>query len=143
MKKLVYTILLMLWVVHVLPISVFWADLLEKAFEEAIDQEYASDIEGDEILWKKSLNISFDWIWLQWPIISRIAQFMLRMTVILAVPMVIYSGIRIMLAAGDSAKFTEALKHVWYVVLWVFLALISVMIVLLIISITNTNLWNI
>lgn len=129
--------------VQILPVSVFWADLLQKAYDEAQDRDYASDAEWDEILWRKSLNISFGWVELQWPIISRVAQFMLRMTVILAVPMVIYSWIRIMLAAWDSAKFSDALKHVWFVVLWVFLALASVMIVLLIISITNTNLWNI
>gem|GEM_PF-3603209 len=72
---------------------------MEQAFEEAQDWEYASDQEGDDILGRKSLNISFGGVELQGPIISRIAQFMLRLVVLLAIPMILYSGIKIMLAS--------------------------------------------
>lgn len=121
-------------------------DLLKQAFSEAQDWEYASEEEWDDILGRKSFDLVSWLTWngrLQWPIISRIAQFMLRMVVVLAIPMILYSAITIMLASWDESKLTEGLKRIWYVVLWVFIALASVMIVLLIISITNTNLWNI
>jgi len=41
---------------------------------------------------------------------------MLRLVVILAIPMLLYSGITIMLAAGDEGKLKEALKNIAYVV---------------------------
>ena len=139
--------------------SVWWYhnDLLEKAFNESHDQWLSSEADGDDILWSASFWINLDF-WnlldgdpdtdfvsagLDGPIISRVAQFMLRLVVILAIPMLLYSGITIMLAAGDEGKLKEALKNIAYVVVWVMVALASVMIVLLIISITNSNLWNI
>ncbi len=141
--NLTYTIFVFFWLALPFFTSATDGDLLKQAYDQAQRREYAADQEWEEILWSSTLNISFWWFELQWPIISRIAQFMLRLVVILSIPMLLYSGITIMLAAGDSGKLVEALKHVWYVVLWVFIALASVMIVLLIISITNTNLWNI
>jgi hypothetical protein len=41
----------------------------------------------------------------------RFARFMLRLVVLVAVPMLIYAGIRIMFALGDDAKLKETIKH--------------------------------
>lgn len=128
-----------------------WADLLDKAYEESQDHEFASDKDAVD-LFKTTIGIDIDlgknkeewkkWysFWLEWSVIARTTWFLLRVVVILAIPMLLYAWIMVMLSRGDEWKMKEALKTAWYVVLWIFLALSSILIVYLVISLTRTNL---
>jgi len=129
-------------------------DLLEDVFEEPQDYGYTSDADESDLfntqvwIW---IDLGRNWnaawwflnIWLNGSVIARAAQLLLRLTVILWIPMLLYSGIRIMLSLWDEAKLNESLKHVWMIALGLFIALMSVAVVYLIISITRSNLWNI
>lgn len=68
---------------------------------------------------------------------------MLRLAVVLAIPLLLYSGIKIMLALGDAGKLNTAIKEAWLVAAWVLIALLSVAIIYLITSLTRSSLWNI
>lgn len=72
-------------------------------------------------------------------IFVRFTRFLLRATVVLAVPMILYSAIRISMSFGDSTKLNETLQHLWYVAGWLMLALLSVMIIYLITSLTRSS----
>ncbi len=129
-----------------------WSDLLDKVYEESQDHEFASDKDAVD-LFKTTIWIDIDlWpdkdkklkdrfsFWLWWSVIARTTWFLLRVVVILAIPMLLVAGIRVILSRGDEWKMTEALKTAGYVVLWIFLALSSILIVYLIISLTRSNL---
>lgn len=129
-------------------------DLLDDVFDEPQRYDYTSDADADDLfntqvwIW---IDLGRNWnaawwflnIGLDWSVIARFAQLLLRLTVILWIPMLMYAGIRIMLSMWDEAKLKESLKHVGMVALGLFVAMMSVAIVYLIISITRSNLWNI
>ena len=154
MKKIIRSIVWLLVGWNFLPV---FADALDIVYDEPQGREYASDKDAEDLFdtkigldinlwkaldWDKSNNDEIFDFWLKWSVIAKTTQFLLRMVVILAVPMLLYTGIKIALAAGDEAKLKESLKQVWMVLLWVFVALLSVVIVFLIISITRSNLPN-
>lgn len=129
-------------------------DLLNEVFNEPQNLEYVSDADADDLfntrVWV-GVDLGRDgnaawWflnLWLNGSVIARFAQMLLRLTVILWIPMLMYTGIKIMLSIWDEAKLKESLKHVGMVALGLFIAMMSVAIVYLIISITRSNLWNI
>jgi len=131
-----------------------WDDLLEQVFEESQDYWFAEDADAEDLFDTKISIWIWNWdgdgeaevwdlFWLNGSVIARAAQRLLRLTVILGIPMVMIAGIKIMLAQWDEAKLKEWLKLLWFVALGIFVALMSVVIVYLIISITWSNLWNI
>lgn len=113
-------------------------DLLDKVYDIPMDYGYASEADAEDML---DTKISIWWSSkLKESVIVKTSRFMLRVSVVFAIAMVLYSGIKIALSVWDEWKFKEALKHLLFVLLWVFLALMSVAIVYIIISITRTNL---
>ena len=129
-------------------------DLLEQVYRLPQDIWYAEDADAED-LFSTKLSLGgwngdgdgeaerSDLAWLNGSVIARAAQFLLRITVLLGIPMIIFAGIKIMLAQWDEAKLKEWLKLLWFVALGIFVALMSVAIVYIIISITWSNLWNI
>jgi hypothetical protein len=105
---------------------------------------YSSDVEADDLF---NTNIALTiwwwngWVWLNDSVIVRFARVLMRIAIVLAIPMILYSAIRIALAFGDEWKFQEALKHIWRVLWWVVLVLASVAIVLLISSLARNSVW--
>ncbi len=155
-QSIIRSLVLLSWfsiIVNSSIVEARWDDLLEQVFDEPQDYQYASDRDAEDLfdtkigLWVDLGNIWNDEpvlsIWLNGSIIAKTAQFLLRVTVLLAIPMILYGAIKLMLARWDEGKFKEALRHIAYVALWVFLALMSVWIVYIIVSLTRTNLWNI
>lgn len=113
-------------------------DRLREAFREshtAEDDPYSSDVEADD-LFKNAGNSA----WAE-SVITRTGRFMLRLAVILGIPLLMYVGIKIMLALGDSGKLNTALKEGGMVAAWLLLALLSVAIIYLITSLTRSSLW--
>ncbi len=145
-----------LWLVWCWPLVVAAVsdDLLEQVYRLPQDIWYAEDADAEDLfdtkisigIWNGDWDWQVEWsdlIWLNGSVIARAAQFLLRITVLLGIPMIIFAGIKIMLAQWDEAKLKDWLKLLWLVALGIFVALMSVAIVYIIISITWSNLWNI
>jgi len=64
----------------------------------------------------------------------------MRMAIVFAVAMLIFTWIKVGLALGDSGKLEAALKDAGIVLLWVFLVLASVGIVYLVSSLMRWSL---
>jgi hypothetical protein len=73
-------------------------------------------------------------------IFVRLTRFMMLAVVVLSVPMVIFSAIKIMLSMGDRAKLMDALKQIAWVAAGIIIALMSVMIIYLVTSLTRSSL---
>ena len=74
-------------------------------------------------------------------IFVRATRFLIRLTIVIGVPMLIFVWIKIALALGDEWKLKEALKLAGYVWAGILLALLSVMIIYLASSLTRSSLW--
>lgn len=89
---------------------------------------------GQVLWWDRDVPV-LQW-WVRPPLIVRITKFILRMTIVLAVTMVIFNGLRYVLAAWDEGKMQEAHKNLGYIIWGVILALLSLVIITLINSLT-------
>lgn len=125
-------------------------DRLKDAYDRShyIEAEpYASNLEASDVFQESNsfnpINLITGWgdiLWLNDNVMVRFARFLMRMAVVLAVAMLIYSGIKIALAFGDSGKLQAALKDIGIVLFGVFLALASVAIVFVITSLMRGSL---
>ncbi len=112
-------------------------DAYDDSHNPGTSDPYASDVEADDLFknsWSSAGGES---------IITRTARFMLRLAVILWIPLLLYVGIKIMLALGDSGKLNTALKEGWMVAAGLLIALLSVAIIFLITSLTRSSLGEI
>ncbi len=75
------------------------------------------------------------------PLLVRITKFLLRMTIVLSITMVIYNAVRYMIEVlnGKDWKSAEAKKNIAWVAWWVILALMSVWIINLVISVPKSS----
>ena len=121
-------------------------DRLKEAFRqshEVVSEPYSSDLEADDIFQESNaVNIGSDGVslGLNDNVIVRFSRFMMRMAIVIAVAMLIYTGIKVWLALGDDGKLQEALKDAWIVLVGVFLVLASVAIVYLVSSLMRWSL---
>lgn len=115
---------------------------LDPSIDEAIQKYLAS---GQGAIDKISLMNSIDGapIALNDSIFVRATRFMMKATVILAIPMMIFAALKLIFSMWDEAKLKESLIQIWYVAWWVVLALMSVMIIYFITSLTRSNIWAI
>lgn len=127
----------------------WWTDLLEKAFDPAMEQQWlinlwnTSDQVWNEVL-RESTNISVWWWWIninnRVPLIVRIAKFLLRMTIVLSVTMVLYSSIMYILKSSKWEDPKDVQKNLILVWWWILLALASLWIINLISSVSQSSL---
>jgi len=75
------------------------------------------------------------------PLIVRISKFLLRITMVLAVTMVIFNGVMWIIESSKGAEVKDAKKNIILVVVGLFIALMSLSIINLISSITISSLW--
>jgi hypothetical protein len=121
-------------------------DWLKEAFKQShqiVSEPYSSDLEADDIFQESNaLNIWWPnaWLWLNDNVVVRFSRFLMRMSIVIAVAMLIFTGIKVGLALGDSGKIQAALKDAWIVLIGVFLALASVAIVYLVSSLMRWSL---
>ena len=166
-------------------------DLLEQAFEPAIEQQTIIDLGagknevGNEVLreWTNvqdnfgqgcfvhnqrilpvDLTAQKNALWYTWwetdfcqqilggdwdttmlqteaPLIVRIAKFLLRITMVLAVTMVIFNGIMWIIESSKWAEVKDAQKNITLIVVGILIALMSLGIINLISSFTISSLW--
>lgn len=93
----------------------------------------------EEILWG-------DWkaapIIYEAPLIVRITKFLLRITMVLAVTMVIFNGIMWIIESAKWAEVKNAKQNIILIVVGIFIALMSLWIINLISSLTMSSLWS-
>lgn len=75
------------------------------------------------------------------PLIVRIAKFLLRITMVLAVTMVIFNGIMWIIESSKWAEIKDAKQNLILIVVGIFIALMSLWIINLITSLTVSSLW--
>ena len=122
-------------------------DFLEQVFSPAIQQD--TIVGGDSIgttkrsVWKYVLkegtdvSISKKWISAsrRQSLIIQITKFLLRMTMVLAVTMVIYNGIMYVVKASKWENPKNILYNILYIGFWILIALLSVVIIRVVSSI--------
>lgn len=156
MKKLislfVLNIIILVWAFSFMRSSIcFWAeDLMEKAFTPAREYDTIVDMWNTKnAVWNEilkdwvSVSISLeDWIEADTkaPLIVRITKFLLRITVVLSITMVIYSGISYILQSASGGDTKWATKNITLIVGWLILALFSLAIIQLINSLAVKSL---
>lgn len=116
-------------------------DRLNRAFRDShtiVSEPYASDVEASD-LFQDAIAIWW-WAWAWDNVMVRFWRFMMRVALILWITMLIFVGIKVALAFGDSGKMQDALKLWWQVLLWAFLVLASVAIVYLVASLMRWSL---
>lgn len=118
-----------------------WDSPFQKAcFLNWILQEWVDENRCSEIWWERRKEL-ID-IQSQAPLIVRIAKFLLRMTVVLSISMVIFNAIKYMTEVlwWKDRKSAESKKNLIYVAVWVIVALLSVSVINLIISVPKSSL---
>lgn len=129
-------------------VSAAW-DLLDKAFQPSIEQNWLVDLGrtkdqvGNELL-RESTNVSISLSWVsssqRSPLIVRIAKLLLRITIVLAVTMVLYNWILYIIQSSKWETPKDPQKNLINIWLWILLSLASLWIINLINSITISSL---
>ena len=124
-------------------------DLLDTAFEPAMQQQWLVDLGktkdqvGNEIL-RESTNVSISLSWISTsqraPLIVRIAKLLLRITIVLAVTMVLYNWILYIVESSKWEMPKDPQKNLLNIWIWILLSLASLWIINLINSITVSSL---
>ena len=113
-------------------------DLLQQAFDPAITNNVTiggdsigTDVEsvGKYVLnWGSNIKI-WKGITKRQSLIIEITRFIIRMTVLLAVPMLIYNGIQYMIKSSKGEHPKDVIPNIMYILAGIFLALSSVIII--------------
>lgn len=127
-------------------------DLLQQAFDPALRQDavvwqdsIGTDVEsvGNYVLNGGSTLTIWKGLTKRQSLIIEITRFILRMTVVLAVTMLIYNGLQYMIKSSKWEHPKEIVSNILYIILGVLLALVSVIIVRLASSIGMSSLTDI
>ncbi len=125
-----------------------WWDLLDKAFSLSIEQQWliylgnTKDQVGNEIL-RESVIMNLWWGTLfetRAPLIVRIAKLLLRITIVLAITMVLYNWVLYIIQSSKWESPKDPQKNLLNIWIWILLALSSLWIINLINSITISSL---
>lgn len=153
MKTLKYCVIALYTSVMCIPFTAFLQnDLLDEAFQPSKNLEHVINIGnnknavGNEVFrWSTNVDISL-WGWKiiktseQAPLLVRITQTLLRLTIALSIPVLIRIGLKLIKNGMSGWDIKEWLKEVSWVLLWLMLALSAVGIIYLIQSIATQSL---
>lgn len=149
---ILFNLTLFVWLFSFSKVDVcFWAeDLMEKAFTPAREYDTIVDMWNTKnAVWNEvlkdwvSVSISLkDWVSLEKkaPLLVRITKLLLRLIVVLAITMIIYSGINYILQSTSGGDTKWSTKNLMLIVWWIVLALLSLAIIQLINSFTINSL---
>lgn len=92
------------------------------------------------IKWKSEMTIGPDWVSVgsSPSIIVKITQILLGLTIALAVTMILYNGMIYIVKTWQWEDWKNLTKNVAYIVIWILIALFSVVIITLIRSVPET-----
>ncbi len=120
-------------------------DWLKNAYDQSHNNQadpYSADAEASDLFYTTNSGIISDALGIKEndSILVRFARFLLRLVVILAIPMIIITGLKVIWSRGDEGKMKDALKQIGYVTIGILLALASVMIIFLVTALTRSSL---
>ncbi|AKH32953.1 hypothetical protein XF24_00625 [candidate division SR1 bacterium Aalborg_AAW-1] len=149
MRKKIISLLLGIWIILLsgLPLVTFAQnDLMDTIFQPSRNLDHVINIGtnknavGNEIF-RGSTSLSFsDGFTNNAPLLVRITQTLLRLTIALAVPVLIFIGVKLIKSAMNGGKVQDALKEISGVLIGLALALSAMGIIYLIQSIALRSL---
>lgn len=129
----------------------YWTDILSKVFDdvnwvnnwqliylwETSQSVWHSLLRQQTAIWS---NGYWRWFYQEAPVIVRVVKTILNLTIILAVPMIIFNAVKLMIEVFKSKSFksAEAKKDLLNVIYWLLIALSSILIINLIVSASKT-----
>lgn len=129
----------------------YWRDILRDVFSDVNWENNWQLIylwDTSQSVWHSTLRQQTSiWYWSSWrwtyqeaPVIVRIVKTILNITIVLAVPMIIFNSIKLMIQVfkAKSLKSAEAKKDLLNVVYWLLIALSSILIINIMVSATKT-----
>ena len=135
-------------IIYIFNNKIYAQDLLESSFQPAMVNDTIVNLWngknaiGNEVF-RPWINITLG----GWPIVSsstplivRITKFLLRITMVLAVTMVIFNGIMWIIESSKWAEVKDAKKNITLIIVGILIALMSLGIINLISSITVSSL---
>lgn len=125
-------------------------DLLDQAFHSAVQSQTVFG--GDDVLGPKwsyilrgrtqvKINGNNPWVNKQTSLLVQVTQFLLTITIVLAVPILIYNGIQYMIKSSKWENPKEIITNLIWIGAGILLALFSVMIVKFASSLWTTTIW--
>lgn len=90
--------------------------------------------------WAARKNLTYVEFVKKEPLLVRIAKTLLRITIALAIPMIIFAGVKTITTAFNWGDYKDDLKNVWLIIWWLALALSAVGIIYLIQSLMTHSL---
>ncbi len=123
------------------------ADLLEQAFQNSIANQQVINIGNTKeavgnTIFRGGTNINIGWwpfLSAQAPLIVRITQFLLSITIMLSITFTIYQWVRYILSWASLADEGDARTKLINIVRWIIIALSSVMMIFLVQSLTISS----
>ena len=118
-------------------------DLLWQLFVPAKSNDTILDL-GDNVntVWNKvikwSTEISFDWVSSSPSIIVKVTRLLLILIITLSVTMILYNWLTYIIQTGQGKEWKSLVKNVILIVVWILVALFSVVIINLIQSVPTT-----
>lgn len=128
-----------------------WCDINGRKIvkKEIIKQKKAANYSWTEnefcekiLWWVRKENLFQTSITTEAPLIVRIAKFLLRITMVLAITMVIFNGIMWIIESAKWAEVKDAKKNIVLILVGILIALMSLSIINLISSLTISSLWE-
>ena len=112
------------------------ADLLKDVFKPEYDENSILTVwEGVNTVWATVIKWSAFW---KPSLIVRATKILLSLVIALAVTMILYNGMMYIIQTWQWKESKDLTKNVAYIVVWILVALFSVVIITLIQSIPNT-----
>ncbi len=151
MKILKYCIIVLYASVMCLPFTAFLQnDLLDDAFQPSKNLDHVINIWNNKnAVWNEIFrgSTNIDGVSLNGiqtsenaPLLVRITQTLLRLTIALSIPVLIWIGLKLIKNGMSGWDIKEGLKEVSWVIIWLMLALSAVGIIYLIQSIATQSL---
>lgn len=129
----------------------YWIDILGKVFDDVnwvnnwqliylwntSQDVWHTILRQQTAIWS---NGHWRWFYQEAPVIVRVVKTILNITIILAIPMIIFNAVKLMIQVFKSKSFksAEAKKDLLNVIYWLLIALSSMLIINLIISASKT-----
>lgn len=105
--------------------------------------EYCAKIENNEYLCKRYWKYEYDlevyaWLSKEPSLIVKITRMLLVLTIALSVTMILYNGMMYIIKTWQWKEGKDVIKNIAYIVVWILIALFSVIIIRVIQSIPST-----
>ncbi len=113
--------------------------IVDKEAKDIFDDHWWLDLDLWEIIDQNDGKSGVD-AWVKDSLFVKVTRFMVKIAIIAAIPMILYSGIKIILSMGDEGAMKKALIEIGHIAIGILLALLAVMVIYVITSLTRGTL---